>query len=366
MLRLVPLWDGFTSPLSWRLWGDWREWDVAQEKIPKTSGLTIPATATAPLLQLLLEAGVALTPAVEFAASAAWFPVFRYADAFAPAHGELRIVPEAADWEASWVQSLAEDLGVGVAVHLARSIMGVDHFADVLPLLRRGKLTYATPPVDPKHPWIRPDFLGELPSGEVILLEAKGVAGTRSKLTPQLAKGERQVDNVELVAQAPRKQGCERMVIGTHFCIDGKHNKSKTTTVLRDPPRPSSDRFNDPEGSDLAIRVSYAKAFQFANRPRLAWNLVAGIPVELGSLWIQTPRQLKILGPSPLGTVVMDARVADAIQSAGRGNLRPGVQRAVAGLKEEYRAGPRDELIMLSNGVGLLPPHVSGVFQELV
>lgn len=130
---------------------------------PSNAGVAVPTSTSATRARLLLEAGLALTPATSWTDPAAWFALFRYANAFAARSSALRLVAGAQAWDARITQVLAEELGVGVAIHLARTFLDVVHVADFAPLLAAGEFAFANPPVSTVHP----NVLGRTPDAVI-------------------------------------------------------------------------------------------------------------------------------------------------------------------------------------------------------
>lgn len=344
------------------LWLDRRSWNLRTRGFPSNAGVAVPTSTSATRARLLLEAGLALTPATSWTDPAAWFALFRYANAFAARSSALRLVAGAQAWDARITQVLAEELGVGVAIHLARTFLDVVHVADFAPLLAAGEFAFANPPVSTVHPKLRPDYMATLSTGQAILLEAKGVVGTESKLTPHLAKGKGQVRNIEFVKHQPRSVAgtpCgDRVVIGTHLCIEGRHARSETTSEILDPPGPVHSG-GVGEGSDLAVRLSYAKAFNFAGTPGLGLALVNRLDLsdfaeatraEMGDL------RISYLGAAPWGdAIVMDATLAQLISRFGRSDIRAPVAERLQALAEKSMLTEEESThFFLNNGIGLV------------
>jgi hypothetical protein len=344
------------------LWTSRRTWQVEGRAFPPLCGVAVPKVASATIAQLLLETGVALTPAKSLYSPSAWFALFRYADAFAAKSTSLRLVAGAENWESRITSMLAEELGVGVAIHLARSVLGVVHVADFEPLLSAGEFTFVSPPVSAENPEARPDYLGILPNGQGIVFEAKGAVGAPGVTTKPLKKAKIQVRNVSFVRRVARTFGgvvsADRIAIATNFCIEGVNNRSETTSVLLDPPAPRRGPAEETgDGDDMGLRLSYAKAFNFADAPVAAHALVDRRDVALDAFpTVNTrAREHVILGAFPWGGVVtLDAKVARAIQASGREDLRRPVAEALAGLAPLEGADGEGDLVLLNNGLGLL------------
>jgi hypothetical protein len=189
-----------------------------------------------------------------------------------------------------------------------------------------------------------------------IFVEAKGTVGARSRLTQPLAKGKRQVENVQS-AHAPRPGG-DRLVFGTNLCIDGVHTRSDTGTVILDPEGAKSEA---PllAASDYVVRVAYAKVLNFADHAFLASLLLLGLPwpkieeperIEIGRL------SLVVLAAFPLGgLVVIDERIWTELRHHDGRDLRRTIGGALGALGEALAARElQGRLVLLSNGVGLI------------
>jgi len=347
------------------MFADTRTWDVVPDSIPAHAGLSLPPQATATLARILLETGLALTPARSIWNPAAWFAVLRYADSFATQQRRLRLVPGADRWEARLLTILAEEVSVGMGMVVARDHLGVRHAADVLPLIEAGEVGYRAPPVDPKHPEVRPDYLCLDDHEEALFVEMKGSVGTRSAISRGLSDGKDQVTNVEMLRHRPRRRAgvvvADRLVIASHLCIEGRHPNSETATVVKDPPVVQPEHDDGGRASDLAVRLSYAKAFNFADAPVVSRNLLTGSrvnpglppPAELGG-WRFQP-----VGPCPFGGWIgVEVGVWEALVASGRGDLSEALRRPLANvsdlLRKNWAESDLPAWVLLNNGVALV------------
>lgn len=123
---------------------------------------------------------------------------------------------------------------------------------------------------------------------------------------------------------------------------------------------PGKDRQTDESpGSDLPLRVAYAKAFNFGEAPMIADALlsrregigVANLPeIQVGNL------ALRVIGPFLWGApLVIDSKLADILERDSPRDLRATVAARTAALHDELRGRewPPD-VLMLSNGIGIL------------
>ena len=360
------------------LWHDLRTWKVEKKTIPAPFNGNIDEDASTCLMRLLLEAGIALSPSKSVFSPGAWFATVRYAEAFAPRTTQLRLVRTCSDWDSRLLAVLAEELGVGVAMFHMRTHFGVRHVADVEPLIQKGEVGFVQPPIDPDHAKQRPDFLGLTAANEAVFFEAKGTVGTRSSVDPQLQKGKAQVRNVRSLRHLHRQTGgkglADRIVVGTHFCVEGRHKRSNTTAVLLDPPdrsqRPDSDQTGRP---DEILRNSYAKFFNLAERPTLAARLLGGHPWNPSGALVQVETDgwnLVGVGQSPWGGIlVLDSSLWHAFAEAGSRDLSSTVHSRLNEIEGIFQEQPHEgsnssSIVMLNNGIGVWLPPLSTRFME--
>ncbi|HKQ49690.1 MAG TPA: hypothetical protein VJZ71_16575 [Phycisphaerae bacterium] len=248
---------------------DVREWKV--EIDPTGTKLSTPlpdnGTLRVGLHRILIETGIALTPATSSWDPRSWFALYRYGSDFAGTEPSLRFYGGVTDKDPRHSAVAAEEVATGVTCYLLREHFGLDHIADVFPCIQRGELEYVDPDSE-----VRPDYFCEDASGLTVIAESKGTVGTRSDITRQIEpKGWSQVQNVRPTRQ-PLRQTCSRVVLGTHVCIAGIHPKSETTTLIKDPDGERPEVADD--DADELLRVAYAKAFRFMQQDAFAERLL--------------------------------------------------------------------------------------------
>lgn len=268
--RFAPLWlPSMPSPT------DIREWNVEIDPPGTTLFHPLPADGTmqVSLHRLLIETGIALTPATSAWDPRSWYALYRYGLDFAGTTPALRFYSGVKDKDPRLVAVASEELATGITCYLLREHFGLDHIADAYTCLHRRELEYVN-----TGSKVRPDYFCEDGAGSTVLAESKGATGTRSAITGRIdPEGWEQVQNVRPVNK-PLRASCGRVVIGTHFCVEGMHARSDTATLIKDPDGLSS-RNADPE-SDTLMRLAYAKALRFSGHDLLAERLL-GMQVEM-------------------------------------------------------------------------------------
>ncbi len=292
--RYFPLWLP-PSP------SDLREWDVVLD--PANTTIPVPianGVIQVSLHRILIEAGIALTQALSASDPRSWFALHRYGGDFAGTAPALRFYNGAKDKDPQLTAVASEEIATGISCYLLRENFCVDHITDAFAAINSGDLAFVNP--QSKQ---RPDYFCLDSRGEVVIAESKGATGTRSCLTPRIdAEGWNQVANVRPVNHALRGS-CSRVVIGTHICIDGCHNRSETTTIIKDPE--GEDGENRNPNSDIPIRQAYAKICRFIGQETLAERLLLNLPIR------EIPKDLYqefngvpyvLLGWSPFGDII--------------------------------------------------------------
>ena len=330
---------------------DVREWPV--EVQPAGTNVPIPfgnGVLQVSLHRILIEAGIALTPATTVWDPRAWFALYRYGPSFLGSAPDLRLFAGAQNLDPRITGVLAEEVACGITCYVLREHFGLDHIADVYPLIQSKDLVYVSAAKS------RPDYFCLDNNMSAVLAESKGAVGTRRRVEKQVAgKGWDQVTNVAPTKHALR-QSCGRLVLGTNFCISGLHAKSETTTIIKDPDGRNAD---GQDASDNPLRVAYAKAMRFAGLDILADALLLREspppldfqPIEIGNFLF------RVLGLSPFGGLVCILNdILIAIVNASVVPLTESVPNALQGFREDRErlpggyALPNGFMILYLNG----------------
>lgn len=248
---------------------DFREWNVELDSTVPVPKVPLPPDGKlrVSLHRLLIEAGIALTPATSSWDPRSWFALYRYGADFAGTAPLLRFYEGVGGKDPRLTAVASEEVATGITCYVLREILGLTHIADAYACIQRGELAYANQDSEK-----RPDYFCQDTKGETVLAESKGATGTRSSIRRRIdPEGWSQVQNVEPV-NLPLRSSCGRVVIGTHFCIENAHPKSETTTIIKDPEGEEGMPRN-PE-SDMLIRLAYAKCLRFMIQDVLAERLL--------------------------------------------------------------------------------------------
>ena len=243
---------------------DVREWDVVLD--PAGTPVYVPFSngkLQVGLHRILIESGIALTQALSASDPRSWFAMSRYGLDFAGTAPRLRFYNGATEKDSRLTAVASEEIATGITCYLLREHFNLDHITDAYAAIQSGDLEYVNLPSEK-----RPDYYCMDSNGEVVIAESKGATGTRSSITARIdPEGWTQVSNVRPVNHHLRRS-CGRIVVGTHFCIDGLHPRTETTTIIKDPDGDTGENRN-PQ-SDSIIRQSYAKVFRFVGEELLA------------------------------------------------------------------------------------------------
>ncbi|MGE4157696.1 MAG: hypothetical protein AB7F75_01210 [Planctomycetota bacterium] len=302
---------------------------------------------------MLIETGIATTLATTSWDPRSWFALFRYGGDFAGSHPDLRFYEGVQDKDPRLMAVASEEVAAGISCYLLREHFDLEHIADAYACIKRRELVYVANATSEA----RPDYFCEGADGKAVLAESKGATGTKKSITKRIdPEGWKQVQNVEPVNLLLRNS-CSRVVIGTHFCIQGIHPKSETTTIIKDPDG-SRGQEKNPE-SDMVIRLAYAKALQFMGHDILADQLVAGRKMhspfsELGeNTRLPQVGQLSILplGITPFGDVIgLYGPIGKALLGNACSSLKAEILRALRGFRDK-RASLEGKGYALPNGV---------------
>ena len=273
---------------------DNREWNL--EILDPIAGPCrhFPERLSLNLHRLLIEVGIAQTLATTSWDPRSWYALYRYGSDFAGTAPDLRFYSGVVQKDPRLTAVASEEIATGITCYLLRDYFDLPHIADTFACIQKTELRYIDS-VSEK----RPDYFCQGRDGQSVLVESKGSTGTRSTITPRIdPEGWGQVQNV-VPTNHPLRDECGRMVIGTHFCVEGKHPRSETTTIIKDPEGPESLEEN-PE-SDMTLRLAYAKCLRFMGQDAVAERLISRAPMESLQYMLKLVREIDGIPFLPLG-----------------------------------------------------------------
>lgn len=234
-------------------------------------------------LDLLLDIGVACTQPHTLYDPSNLYALLRYGTALVETGRSLALSSAVAELDPHKKMVLSDEFGCGVAFRAARSMFGAAVFLDVTTAISRGWLR-------PNQGNLRrPDYVALLPSGDMLLFEAKGSqSGPTYCRKQQIPSGCGQLAAVGLGRGFTRKIA-HRVVVATAIAKDSSVWHSQA--LIGDPPgRPKI--VLEPSGppDELIVRSHYTRVASltadeelldhlFPDRPRPEWASGPGASV---------------------------------------------------------------------------------------
>ena len=218
--------------------------------------------------KILIYTGIAQTYGIPNWDMRIFYAILKYTNDFKGTSPILSFNAKVRKKDPRLITIASEEIATGICYYILQEYFGMVHIADVYQSIQKGELKYAN-----SKKRYRPDYFCQDSNKETLLAESKGGTGNpRSFENMLINKGKQQVLNVDPV-NLPLRKHCNRVVIGTHFCI---HNNSKgyeTTTYIKDPEGNKSKEENS--NSDVLLRLSYSKLLYFTGQYELANRLVS-------------------------------------------------------------------------------------------
>lgn len=289
------------------------------------------------LARILLEAGIALTPATKppelFREG---FALIRYESYFQAK--SLLLADVCREMESRQKSCLSEDLSIGVCMHLARTYLRCKHVADFVSA--RDKKFVTTKDGSSR----RPDFCCLDSSNEIIFVESKGTTQDDSVLSAKIKDGKEQIKNAMTTQRI--RQANEHFVIATQFATSSTGGPS--VTVVDDPPAKAGIEKQTDDSFEF-IKLSYAKVFRYANRDDLANALLEGRALRSRP----TNAEFNPVGFDPFGNLLLvEKNIFESLNNQDHQSLKTSLEA----LDTKKFEAAVDGKIVLSNGVALLPP----------
>lgn len=333
---------------------DIREWNVEIEPDDTMLDKELPDSGrlNVALHRILIETGIAQTLATTSLDSRSRYALFRYGGDFAGTAPKLRFDRGVKDKDPRLTAIASEEVATGIACYILREHFGLVHIADVYPCIRLGELEYVSEDLES-----RPDYFCEDSDGKTVIAESKGATGTRSSITSKIdPEGMNQVQNVAPV-NLPLRDTCSRVVIGTHFCIDGQHPRSETTTIIKDPD--GEEGKNLDTESDQLMRLAYAKALRFMGQEIFSELLINRAVDKFKVLFRERQifRNVNGIPFLPMGVTIFGdvigffGPVGEVLSSSSEKSLKSEIRAALSGISSYGRQGN-----LLPNKFGYILP----------
>jgi hypothetical protein len=287
--------------------------------------------------RILLEAGIALTSAKDPREYRTGFALLRYEPSFDIQ--SLNLSEESREMEQRQKSCLSEEVAVGISMHLVRTFLGCRHTTDFSSA--RGKF------VELKEAnGKRPDYCCLNSEDKIVCIESKGTTQSESVLANKISEGKKQIGNTK-----PQTiQFAENhYVIGSLFGIEG--SQQQTVTKIDDPsiegePAPADNPLYE------FIKLSYAKAFRYANRDDLADALITG-----NHLAEKANAEYQPIGFDPFGNLLLlEMKVFECLNGNNTGEKAlEELNKALDELEWKKDEEKVEGKIVLPNGIALLP-----------
>ncbi len=338
--------DHFEHRFAWWYPSAHRDWTNELRKnsfLLPTDLIRISAAIPNPIkltpARLLLESGIAATPAVAVTDARAGFAMLRYGWYFREVlEGQLLVLPsECNEMEPRLKQIMAEELGAGLAYFVLREYMKIDYLCDVFSIMKKGLI------IAVNQSKKRPDFCGLDENDHLTLAECKGTLTGVKEIQKALRRGKKQLAAVK---PARLQQSKSNFVLGTFFST---LNSGDPSILKITDPEADFLGENISEDIETLIRCSYAKVCRYASRDKLAELLLNhnDWPVDLD--FLESPdRNYCPVGLDPFGNLIVLRRSVFRIlaqNSSGKLHQRLGEIENVERGKQS-----------LSNGVSMIAP----------
>ena len=242
---------------------------------PIPAGPSIPRALSVSGLRILLDIGRAgARPGVQDD-PARFFAVFRYAQALAGSRSVLTLAQPFYDLDSHKKRVLSDEFGCGLAFIVATDLLRATGFLDFETAVAMGLVRTSAPRSR------RPDYVGFLPSGTPIILEAKGTQqGVGYARGVQILSGCRQVTAPRLLGRGVGEQAL-RLVVASALYYE--QWSPDTTVFLGDPDDvPTEDYVFEEEFVSSLVRGHYMRVASLIGDHDLTSRL-KGATMSLGT-----------------------------------------------------------------------------------
>lgn len=268
-------WSGFLpDPWYQRLFTSTVTLSVSVGNIGKELAARIPTSISVTPAKILLEAGLATTSAITIGSRAAGTRLLEYGEYFEeiPPGGPLILGGEINRLVTRDRGTMSERLGVGIANHIAREILGFTHIVDAkscidAQLVRQSAYSVEKSGKTGNHKM--PDYCGLSRDRALSFFEAKGTIDI-TNVADQVKQGKEQLRCVESVS-LPEGNG---FVIASFISIR-ENDLSPSSSIHIDDPEGNSN-YDSFDRVELLVRLAYAKVLRYAGREDFADMVIDG------------------------------------------------------------------------------------------
>lgn len=229
-----------------------------------------------PFRELMLCAGLMLSPATSSASPSAWGFLLEHIDSLSKRPGKLRAASHAKKWDPRIKAIFSERISCGLAAWALWNIDSVAHIADAGDFIgRTGTDIYFGKGLDSlglygENGGYKPDFfcLTKV-KNECLIVECKGAMGPPSALSADIKKGKEQVSNVKPRGVSMRPDASQLVfALNIRYECDTPKKDADTSLCVIDPTFSENAVDIDVQPDRLAL-LSYAKALNLSNRKDL-------------------------------------------------------------------------------------------------
>ncbi|GMV17117.1 MAG: hypothetical protein AMXMBFR56_53410 [Polyangiaceae bacterium] len=179
------------------------------------------------------------------------FGLLKYAGAISAKSSHLKLKSEMTDLDTHKKKVLSDEFGCGMAFVFAQRVLKARRILDLETAVRRGWVTTRAGKRE------RPDFIGQLQGGGLLVLEAKGTQCGHAYSWSQVQKGCGQVRRVKLPTGSRRVLQA-RVAVGVSIGFDG--SSTHTALHVQDPEEDNAlDYSFDGDPDETLVRGHYLR-----------------------------------------------------------------------------------------------------------
>lgn len=321
------------------------------------------AGITIPYKDLMLCAGLMLSPAQTTPSFTSWAFLLDHYRTIVKKGDIARYAPHAKSWDARIKAVFSERISCGIAAWSLWNHDKIVHIADVADFLgTTGTGPYSGMSVSAvstagKSSDLRPDFFCLTESNECVIVECKGSMGPPSTITADITKGKEQVESIKPTGVTMRKDAAQLVYATNLRCYTDNPKIGCDSTVRVVDPIFKDNAIEIPLNEDQIALKAYGKLLNFMGRPDIYEALLEGQifpPEDLSNIEISLDNRLGFIPLSAAFGYAFGFRtdVAKTLLCESRQNLAARLAE-VRGRWREYS----DERNELNSRLSLILPN---------